>query len=602
MVRAETAEGTVSINWNALTPEEEADVLACADMSLMHLAPAEVIGPYCCQDADSTYLLYTQVLLPAVRAFTALERYASPEVYGEYLRILIEQRLAGILIDRSRLEEYSAQLQVEIAAAKENFFAQPQVQSAVKEWNRRIVEEIYKQEPVKFLKQKAPPKEPAKYTKSGKISGSWTRWQERSHLLSAAKPVVSKNWSRWWQRLLEAMDAQHFNLDSGPQKQWLFYEYLKHPVELETESGQPAVDERALKMMGEAGACLNEYGGLKKEYEYVDATIGFLREDNANSSVRIIRSGDARRTDAGPAWYVHPSWRAPGTLTGRLAGSNPNIQQSPKVRRYLDWWVAPPGRVFLEFDFESLEQVVLAELSKDATLWKLYGPGSKPQDVYLFNGAALPVIGDRIRAAGYDVDNPTKEMIDRVKGLVPKERAIAKVVTLGASYGMGAGKLQRTLRVEGVDVSFDEARRIHSGYWELYRGVKKYEAELLRQYELNDGWVLNGIGRPVGVAAGYEKDIVNRVCQSTGHDLLVLFLVRFVVPSLQEAGIPFVPVIADWHDEFIIEINEIYAEQAQRIVDTVALPAFNAEIAGEIPLKGSATISRNLADAKGLKK
>jgi hypothetical protein len=157
-----------------------------------------------------------------------------------------------------------------------------------------------------------------------------------------------------------------------------------------------------------------------------------------------------------------------------------------------------------------LEQVVLAELSKDPSLWKLYGPGALAQDVYLFNGAQLPVIGPAIRATGYDPKNPTPEGIAAAKKQCKTERNISKTVTLASSYGAGAAKIASTLRTQGIDILDAEAEQIHAAYWELYAGVKKYQRFLLNEYRDRRGWVLNGIGRPIGIAQDYTKDIVNR--------------------------------------------------------------------------------------------
>jgi hypothetical protein len=590
------------LNWAALTQEEYNSVLSCADKSKMHLAPAEVLGPYCAADADSTYLLYTQVLRPALERFKALEKYASPEIYGRYLRILIEQRLRGMLVDREGVVAYSKQLEDQIAEDRDTFLKHPTIAPAVTEYNRRIAEEHWQKEPEKFLKQKALPTEPAQYRKDGQLSKNWLRWNEQKE--KATLPIVSKNWEKWWKQLLEILDGQHFNPDSGPQKQWLFYDYLKHPVILQTESGQPATDERALSAFGEPGRLLVSYNEKQKEASYVSACIGHLRESQGpqlGGTARIIDDNIADNSGGSASsgsYYLHAAFRVPGTLTGRLAGAGGfNIQQQPKSREYLKAFRARPGYLLVDLDFTSLENVVLAELSRDPGLWKLYGPGAKPNDAYLFTGAYLPVIGPQIRAAGYDPDNPTVEGIARAKKEAKQARSIAKVVTLASSYGAGAGKIHQTLQLSGIDLSFEEARKIRAGYWELYQGVKRWESELLRQYEKNGGWVLNGIGRPLGIAHGYEKDIVNRVCQSTGHSALVIFL-TIVARQLDEAALCWHPWIADFHDEIILEVKEEDAEKAARIMDGPALKELNQLLGGDIPLRGNAAIVTDLAAAK----
>lgn len=245
----------------------------------------------------------------------------------------------------------------------------------------------------------------------------------------------------------------------------------------------------------------------------------------------------------------------------------------------------------------SLEQVVLAELSQDASLWKLFGPTAKPNDIYLFSGASMPGLGEKIRATGYDPDNPTPDAIARAKKECKTERQLSKVVVLGSSYGMGPGKLQRTLAQQGIIVSFSEAQAIHAAYWKLYAGVKKYEAYLLRQWQDNNGWVLNGIGRPICVADGYEKDIVNRVVQSTGHDLHIMYIL-IVTRLLKEAGIPWGGIIIDLHDAMTIEIEPQHADIVKEIMQRRAYQELHSQCGGKIALKGEAKIINNWAEDK----
>lgn len=224
-------------------------------------------------------------------------------------------------------------------------------------------------------------------------------------------------------------------------------------------------------------------------------------------------------------------------------------------------------------------------------------------DVYLFTGANLPgEIGANIRKYGYDPLNPTPLTIAETKEKCKRERGIAKIVTLGASYKMGPAKLQRTLSLEGTDIGFEEAKAIHRGYWETYKGVKEYEYKhLIPQYEDNagegSGWVLNGIGRPIGIYEDYRGDIVNRVVQSTGHDLHVRF--TLIVEDVMRAnGIPFKWIIVDMHDQSVIEVDIKDAERVKHLLNVECYSKLNAVIKGEIPLKGDAQIIEDFAFAK----
>ena len=537
--------------------------------SEMWRAPTEILGHYAALDTCSTYSLYTKVLLPVLKKFPVLEEYAG-EIYLKYLQIHIRQRFSGIRIDRDELSSHLQSLETDIADQVTAFQGHPDIVAAVQAYDAGIISKHLEREPARYLIKKLG-KEPARLKKNGDPNTNYEKWLAKSQV----PPMESKNWTRWNQQLAELGGQSHFNLNSNLQKKWLFYEMLGHPVILTTKKGLPATDGKALRGFGETGKILTRQNKLVKERGYVEAVLSHS-----------------------PTGTLRPSFLVPGTLTGRLSGAGGlNVQQQPKSERFLKCWKARPGMKWVQVDFTALEQVVLAELSRDPALWKLYGPAAKKNDVYLFTGAFLPVIGKKIRDAGYDPDNPTEEGIASAKKLAKKERGIAKVITLASSYGAGAKKIRQTLQLEGIPISLDECYRIHAGYWELYAGIKEYEKELLRQYNNNDGWVLNGIGRPIGLSVEKEKDIINQVVQSTGHDILVLWLTIYT-RMLEDAGIPYAHIIADLHDESIIEVREEDAAAVLSIMAETSMKELNACLHGRIQLRGAGMIADSFADIK----
>ncbi len=214
---------------------------------------------------------------------------------------------------------------------------------------------------------------------------------------------------------------------------------------------------------------------------------------------------------------IHPGFAQFGALTGRLAGSGGfSVHQQPKAEQYLRSWRARPGYLWISLDFKSVEDVILTEMSRDPNLLKLYGPDAHPaQDAYLFTAAGLPIVGPKLRAEGYDPDRPTAESVAHVKKVCKKERAIGKKLKLSANYGAGPNKIRQELELEGVKLSLSEAEKLHRGYWELYKGVKELEQDLIMEWERNNGWVLNGVGRPVGCHVDKLKDLISR-CLAEG--------------------------------------------------------------------------------------
>ncbi len=545
----------------------------------MGLAPAGILGPYCAMDADACFQLWQKVLLPVMSSFGALENYFLGPFSSLY-RYLVRQKLSGITVDLQGIKDWNEELNLLIEQAHDNFLNRPEVRPHADERKIEVMEAHAAKQPAQYLKVRYP-KEPKKHKKNGDVSQSWLNWAHKTSMLKKTPPTLSKNWIRWEEKRIELAGQEHLNLRSGPQMQDLVYNKLGFPKVVFTDKGQPSTGKKATALWGDFGRALKLFADRNKEKSYVEAAINHSRLDPQGN------------------FRIHPSFRVPGTLTGRLAGSGGlNLQQVPKSREYLRHWRPMPGRVWVDVDFTSLEQVVLAELSKDPTLWKLYGPDAAKNDVYLFNGSQLPgIVGERLRAHGYDPDAPDPAAIAATKKHEKMWRQVAKVITLGQSYGMGPKKLTETLKLQGIDISENQAYEMWKGYWELYAGVKEYEKELLRQFRKNKGWVLNGIGRPVGIYQDLTKDIVNRVVQSTGHDMLV-YWVDIFTRQLDEAGIKWEPVVIDFHDEAIVECDEADGEKVLDIMLNKSFDELNDWARGEIPLTGDGEIIADLSVAK----
>lgn len=357
----------------------------------MWRAPKNILGKYCALDADSTYQLYTEIQLPVLRKFKALNIYCTV-YYPKYSRILIEQSLSGIRIDITRLEEHSRVNMIELSEAEKAIFRSSVLRPFLDKHNQLFLDELKAEEPAQYLKTKKRPPEPSKFRSDGKPSKVHATWVQNE---SKYAPIVSKNWLKWEEKWKAAQVTEHFNYRSGPQKKRMFFEWMypqsnftfitrrngdretredvfqlitdERKVYLPpTKSGQAPTDRKALRQMGEVGKLFLTINDLTKEQQFIEG----LKENSFTGR-------------------LYPQFRVPGTLTGRLSGGggrpkkNPdgskskgfNIQQIPKSPGFLRTFV-PDSEMytFVDCDHTAVEQVVLAELSKDPSLWKLYGP------------------------------------------------------------------------------------------------------------------------------------------------------------------------------------------------------------------------------------
>lgn len=271
--------------------------------------------------------------------------------------------------------------------------------------------------------------------------------------------------------------------------------------------------------------------------------------------------------------------------------------QCPKTAGTLLGFVSRPGYSFVDCDVNALEMVVTAELSQDHNLLSLYGPGAKKNDIYLFYGSMMAGIGPKILSLGYDPYNPTTEAMDATKKAFKKERSIAKLLILSDNYGSGVKKKQKILSLQGVDMTLQEVQDMHNSLLEAKSGVMAYVEWLRDQWRANKGWVENGYGLPICVDEKYEKDLLNRVVQGTGHCILQLYA-KIAAQMLTDAGIEWHPIVMDWHDESIVEVRDDQVEQARTIMEKDAYAELNRVLGGTCPLKGSAAVAKTLAGIK----
>jgi hypothetical protein len=375
----------------------------------MWRAPVSILGKYCILDAESTYLLYTEILSPVLEYFPGLRDF-----YYLYwmplIELHIEQKLVGIPVDREGLQARQDILHLGIQGHENTLRTHPSTQDAILGIESELREELASKEPERYLKQKVRPPEPPKYRKDGAISKTWTHWVENEHKYTV--PVQSRNWENWRERWEVAVRGDNpdyrFNLDSGHHLQKLLYQYLGYEVKVLTESGQPATGLKALKAMGEIGQLLIERNWLEKERTYV---------------TDYIQRTETRGT-------IHPSYRLPGTSTGRLSSKGPNLQQVPKSKAVMSLFIAPPGKVWVDLDFAALEPTVATYYSGDENLMQIYGDGRPPNDIYLFVGSHISSMKQKILEAGYNPSAPTKEGISNAKKVAKHERNICKTVTL----------------------------------------------------------------------------------------------------------------------------------------------------------------------------
>ncbi|MCD9032604.1 DNA polymerase I [Luteimonas sp. Y-2-2-4F] len=316
--------------------------------------------------------------------------------------------------------------------------------------------------------------------------------------------------------------GRQFNLDSPKQLCALLFEELGLPALVKTPKGQPSTNEEALEAIAdrhELPRVILEYRGLAK-----------LRGTYTDKLPEMINPETGR---------LHTSYHQAGAATGRLASSDPNLQNIPirtdDGRRIRRAFVAPAGRKLVACDYSQIELRIMAHLSRDEGLLQAFASGA---DIH--RATAAEVFG-----------RPLDEV-------TANERRAAKAINFGLMYGMGAFGLARNL-----SVGRGEAQDYIALYFSRYPGVRDY-MERTREQAREQGYVETVFGRRLyleniaarnaGLRAGAERAAINAPMQGSAADIIKRAMIA--IDAWLAAELPDAKMILQVHDELVFEVAE----------------------------------------------
>jgi len=240
---------------------------------------------------------------------------------------------------------------------------------------------------------------------------------------------------------------------------------------------------------------------------------------------------------------VHTSYHQAGAATGRLASSDPNLQNIPirteDGRRIRKAFIAPPGRRLVACDYSQIELRIMAHLSEDAGLLEAFAAGA---DIH--RATAAEVFG-----------RPLEEV-------TPSERRAAKAINFGLMYGMGAFGLARNL-----GIGRGEAQEYIATYFSRYPGVRDF-MERTRQQAREQGYVETVFGRRLYLEyiqrgnqaqrAGAERAAINAPMQGTAADIIKRAMIDIDAWLATRGGAA--QMILQVHDELVFEVDEAFVD------------------------------------------
>lgn len=234
---------------------------------------------------------------------------------------------------------------------------------------------------------------------------------------------------------------------------------------------------------------------------------------------------------------VHTSFIQLGAATGRMASTEPNLQNIPirtelgnKVRRA---FIADKGKVLLGADYSQAELRVLAHLSQDPLLIEAF------QGKADFHAAVAEKLG--------------------------VDRRAAKAINFGIIYGLGSQAL-----ANDIGISTAEAKEFIDRYFETFPGVRAF-IEKMHRLAREQGFVSTPLGRRrylpdihspnMMLRSGAERMAVNMPCQGMVADLVKLAMIAVSKVIPKDAA-----MLLQIHDELLFEVDESGAANLEKIV------------------------------------
>ena len=316
--------------------------------------------------------------------------------------------------------------------------------------------------------------------------------------------------------------GQPFNLGSPKQLGDILFGKMGLPVVKKTATGQPSTDEDVLQQLAAdypLPKLLLEHRGLSKlKSTYTD-------------KLPLMRNAHTGR--------VHTSFGQATAVTGRLASTDPNLQNIPvrtaEGRRIREAFIAPPGHTIVSADYSQVELRIMAHLSGDESLLKAFGEGA---DIH--RATAAEIFGVPLAEVSGD------------------QRRYIKAVNFGLIYGMSAFGLAAQLAIER-----SAAQMFIDKYFTRYPGVAEYMRRT-RELAHKQGYVETVFGRRLWLPdinagggprrQGAERAAINAPMQGTAADLIKLAMI--VLQQWLDREQLGTRLILQVHDELVLEVPD----------------------------------------------
>ena len=354
--------------------------------------------------------------------------------------------------------------------------------------------------------------------------------------------------------------GERFNIASPKQVGEILFDKLKIVEKAKkTKTGQYVTSEEVLQQLRnkhEIVADILEHRGLKKLIgTYIDALPKLINPKTG---------------------HIHTSFNQTITATGRLSSSDPNLQNIPirgedgkEIRKA---FIPEPGCLFFSADYSQIELRVMAHLSQDAEMIKVFSEG---KDLHAATAA-----------------NIYKKPIEEV---TRDERTKSKRANFGIIYGITVFGL-----AERLDIPRDEAKMLIDGYFETFPQVHDY-MEKSKEVAREKGYVTTLFGRRrylpdinshnATVRGFAERNAINAPIQGTAADIIKVAMIhiynRFKAEGIRSK------MILQVHDELNFSV---FPEEKEK-VESIVLEEMQNALNLSVPLVADSGFGQNWLEA-----
>ena len=361
------------------------------------------------------------------------------------------------------------------------------------------------------------------------------------------------------------ISKKKFNIASTKQLGEIMYEDLKVASLKKTKKGSYATSASVLEDLAFKG---NQFPKLVLEWRQISK----LKNTYSDSLQEHINPKTKR---------VHTSFLLAATTTGRLASSDPNLQNIPiktddgkDIRKS---FVSEKGNILISADYNQIEMRILADLADVKELKKAF---NDQQDIHSLTASQV-----------FNVD---------ISKINTDMRRKAKAINFGIIYGISQYGLAKQIMV-----SNNEAAEFLSSYFNKFPEIKDYMNETIK-FCRKSGYVNNIFGRRSHITGINDKNFnirnfqeraaINAPIQGSAAEIMRLAMIR-IFKKMNEIKEEKCKMLLQIHDELIFEVPK---EREKKFTNLIKLEMTSVKDSDLHSFSTPLTVDVNSGDNWGL--